>query len=221
MDLQRYSKLAIVCLTGLACSDVAVGQTDEALLRIDLPVVSGNLAEFPLSLRFNTKSGEEMVFFSLDVSESRDALTAAGTDYSRFSFTPASSLAGFDPIRGTGFGVGPRASVVQFDTVTDPLPPGSYEFGVLGVDFDGTGLTVGDRFTRYFNHQSHLSALALAGKDSVIGVEPPGDPSGFRFVNLEFQVVPEPSTLLLVIPAVVFLVLSPASRRRTGLQPVG
>lgn len=83
-------------------------------------------------------------------------------------------------IPGSGFGVGPLKSVVEYDTISSPIMPGIYELGLLSVDFSGSGLPVGD-----------LQAVSLAATNSVLGVENPGDPPTFRFIDTTFVPPPE------------------------------
>ncbi len=168
-----------IALTITLLSSPANG-ADEASLILGRPQVAGSVATYPLTLDFSTDMAEELVFFSLDVSSSAAELTVSGTDYSVFSFSPASPLFDdFSLVPGTEFGPGMLASIVQYDTVTTSLTPGIYDLGKLSVDFTGSGLTSGD-----------LSAISLDADDSVIGVETSGQPATFRFIDLDFLLPP-------------------------------
>ena len=183
------------------------------------PTLSDTKASFELSLEFTADAGEQLVFFGVDVSSSSDSLTGAGTDFSAFSFTRASPLLdGWDSIPGSGFGVGLLKSVADFDTITDPLPPDDYVLGTLMVDFTSTGVAAGTRAT-----------VSINAFNSVIGVELPGQPQTFEFVDVDFQpasqsfirppgpdggAIPEPLTFSLATIALGALGL--ATRRRRG-----
>ncbi len=179
-----FCQLRLIALGALACLTTggiylpaAVAQ-DQASFSLGRPEVSGNEATYPVTLDFSVDANEELVFFSLDAASSAGELTADGTDFSAFSFTPSSPLLDdFEMIPGAEFGAGPLFSTVQFDSITASLSPGRYALGDLHVDFSGSGLLPGDR-----------GAVSLAADDSVIGVESPGESATFRFIDADFQI---------------------------------
>ena len=92
--------------------------------------------------------------------------------------------------------MGALASVEEFDTLTSPLSPGTYELGTLAVDFAGSELLAG-----------MPGVVTLLAADSVIGVESPEFPFMFRFVTAREQaVIPEPSSFIILAPIALALV---------------
>jgi len=194
--------LTACCLTGFLQGALAATSGTYSL---GPATISGNVAAFDVSLDFTGEGGEELVFFAVDVSASDTALTGGGTDYSAFSFQKASPLLdGWDQL-GT-FALGPSA---DFQTLTAPLGTGLYALGTLELDLAATGLGPGDAFT-----------VSLAGgwKDA-LGVEPPGQPNLFHFVDAGFDpasqeatvpydeadIIPEPLTSTLAVLALAGL----------------
>ena len=188
-----------------------------ALYELTPTSVSDLTAEFDVSVSFTADAGEEMVFFSLDVSGSDPLLTSNGTDYSNFSFLPSSPLLD-DWNQTANFGPDPFLFVAEYETGLDPLAPGDYLLGMLSVDI--SSLTPGSTVT-----------VSLAGLDSVIGVEPPSQPQLFEFVDADTTnasptvtkpsgpggagAVPEPLTTSLVAMATTALGLSISRRKKS------
>lgn len=197
--------LGAMGVAGVWCSParaVVVGVYD-----LTVTALRDTTAEFDVSVSFTADAGEEMVFFSLDVSASDPLLTSNGTDYSNFSFLPSSPLLD-DWNQTADFGPDPFLSVAEYETGLAPFTPGNYLLGTLAVDI--SSLAPGSTVTVSFD-----------GLDSVIGVEPPGQPQLFEFVDMDTTnasatvtkptgpggggAVPEPMTTSLVAMAAAVL----------------
>lgn len=189
-------------VTCLAAGSVHVNAASTAVYSLGPGVLSGSVVQFDVGLEFTSDSGEELVFFGLDVASSDSVLTAGGTDFSRFDFVPALPLLEDWAVVGALlFGSG--QSSVSFHTVApdlNPLAPGNYSLGVLLLDTTGIGAGTG-------------FSVSLQAFDSVLGVELPGDPASFAFVDPDSDPggriftlpapsgggVPEPDEFLLVV----------------------
>jgi len=148
-----------------------------AVYTLGAAAISGTVAGFEVSLDFSAEGGNELVFFGLDVSSSDPLLTASGNDFSAFSFTPALPLLqDWRRIPGADFGPAPFLSVVEFETASAPLTAGNYVLGTLTVDLGAAGVSVGAPVF-----------VSIEAFDSVIGVELPGQPATFEFVEVGFD----------------------------------
>lgn len=211
--------LAVVAIALVMGLMAAAPQSAHALVtasyELGTPTVTPTQAEFDVLLSFTADAGEQMVFFSLDVFGSDPLLTGGGTDFSGFSFTPASPLLD-DWNLLQDFGAGPLLSTSAYDTVITPLAPGNHTLGVLTVDLsslaEGTPVTV-----------------SLDVSNSRIGVEPPGQPLLFMFVDTDTtnatqvvtkppstggDAIPEPITATLGL--ISLAALATTTRRRTA-----
>lgn len=162
-------------LLGLAMLHAEVSSTG----RLQVLSNDAGTARFQVELDFAATAGEQLVFFSFDVSASDASLTANGTDFSAFHFTKASPLLdGWDPIPNATFGPDSFLYTAEFETVTHPLPPQSYVLGTLSVDYDPTEAGVLD-----------LTKLSLFGTYTLIGTEISGQPGTFQFHSVTYPVV--------------------------------
>lgn len=191
----RFNVLAAVAVIGLFWNARVTAAIIDATYSLGTPSVSGTVATMDVVLDFDADSGEVVVFFNIDVSPSDSALSSGGTDYSAFSFTPASPLLDdWDLLFDFNEGLFP--SVIQYDTFFGtPLPSGVHTLGQLSVDFGGAGFAIGDSFD-----------VAIDGFASEIGVELPplsmGELPGFVFYPVTsydpaaqtLTVIPEPTT---------------------------
>ena len=172
--------------------------------------IVGNLASYPIVLDFRADSGEEVAFFSIDVLPSDAGLTLSATNYSVFSFAPAlPSLGDWAMVPATEFGVGETQSAVEYETESALLANGLHPLGILTVDFTGSGLAPGA-----------AGAVSVAGLNSVIGVETPGDPTTFQFFDVDVLDVPEPSGFTLLAVVGVLVIRRFARENRLGFSPV-
>jgi hypothetical protein len=192
-------RTAILSVTALLLAAIGgrANADAQATYVIGLPTISGEVATYPISLEYSADTGEDIVFFSLDVSGSSDELTSSGTDFSRFSFTPALPLlADWNVLPGTGFGVGSNASSVEYDTFTAQLPPGTYPLGTLQTDFAGLAILPGA--------PGHVT---LAADDSVVGLEVVDQIGTFRFMDAQVRIeqIPEPAASAMGVVAVLVL----------------
>lgn len=184
---------------------------------LDAPTISGTVASFPYSLTFSGDAWEEMFFFAIDVSPSDDILKGAGNDYSAFSFDPASPL--LDDWFQIGFFNDPGfESSVEFETPLS-LPTGTYDLGVLNLDFGAAGVPGGTTIT-----------VSVASVETIIGAGDPFDPSTSDFYPVDFGgggsqtfttpggggVIPEPaSALVWALLAPSLFVIGRKLRRRS------
>jgi hypothetical protein len=206
----------------LSLGTAAVRADLVATYRLGPASVTGTVADFAVSLEYTATAGEELVFFSIDVSLSDLRLSPGDTDYSAFSFTPASPL--LDDWLQIGNFNDPGFDTVEYQTTALPLTPGVlHPLGQLHVDYGGSGIAAGERFT-----------VAITGPESVVGYDLPSSPS-FEFKpvqNLDrgTQVVqasgddgssdiPEPGSLSLFLVLAAVLAASVLWRRRTRSSP--
>lgn len=179
MPILSAAALVLAALGARANADA------QATYVMGVPTITGDVTSYPISLEYSADTGEDIVFFSLDVSGSSDELTSSGADFSRFSFAPALPLLeGWNVLPGTGFGVGGGASFVEYDTFTAPLSPGTYPLGTLQADFAGLPISPGTP-----------GYVTLAATNSVVGLEVAGQIGTFRFIDAQVRVeqIPEPA----------------------------
>lgn len=199
--------------------------------------VVGNQAQMEVTLTFfDTDSNDTgLTYFQLDVSQSDAILSAGGTDYSRFSFTPASPLLdNWGPLPIFDFSIGPQYSL-GVDTTNFPndgLPSGvSQVVGTLNVLLDGLpsgNYLVDIEYTDVDNFDGTLGfyqepldaqnpALGLDPQTENIVTEvtfPDGGTSRFLIEN-NTPAVPEPATLALGL-----IGLTAIGTRRRGTRPI-
>ena len=184
--------LQLVIAHRVAHADVA------AVYELGPAKLDGPIASLPVTLDVAANAGEQVVYFSLDVSASDNQLTTDGTDFTRFGFVENSELLpGWQQIPQTGFGLGERQSSIEFDTITSPLDPGRYLLGQLAIDLSQVP-------------QPNLPVtVSISAMGSAIGAEIPGDPESFDFVKPTFQpesvTIPEPSGLLATLIGLLVL----------------
>ena len=198
-----YLGTTLLCLALLASSATATASS--LVYKFGPGAIAGQEARFSIIGDFDAEgSAEEMVFFSIDVGPSHTDLTAGGTDYSAFSFTP--QIVGWSLSYDFAQG-GLNESFAEFHTFTNPLGTGDdYALGVLSVDFSTLGLTPGDSY-----------AVSIDGPYSVFGVEEPGSFPSFNLVPtfttpsrgftvpIGGVVIPEPITLTCALLSVGFV----------------
>ncbi len=185
--------MAIAAPAGMLLAMLVVAAPTQAavtaLYRLGPGSVAGDSATFPVELDFSADAGEALVFFGVDVSASSPALTAGGTDYSAFGFAKATPLLdGWGQIPGASFGADALHSVVEFETAASALAPGLYTLGRLSVNLATAGVMPGPELL-----------VSLEAFHSVIGVERPGMPGSFEFVDVAF----DPGTRSLAGPLVI------------------
>ena len=137
------------------------GFVDLSTFFLSPPSIGGGLVSFDVDLDYVDAEGRRLVYFGIDVSESDDALTGTSTDFSAFSFAPASSLpAAWQQIPGARFGDGPLLSGVEFETAGIGLLPGRHLLGTLSLDLNALSVDSAEEIT-----------VSILGADSVLGVE--------------------------------------------------
>jgi len=139
---------------------------------VGLPTVGEGKARYPISVRYAATAGERLAFLGLDVTGSDARLTGNGANYSGFTFVAnATALQGWSALPGTGFGSGSNRSSIEWETASLYLVPGTTLIGELVVELQGITPGQDERLVR------------LDGPDSVFGVEIPGTPGSFQFVQ--------------------------------------
>ena len=201
-------KPQLVCISALlflaaSCERLAA----DARYLLYPAATSGTIARYPLFVEFTADADEQMAFFGVDVSASHSDLTVQGTDYSAFAFQATSPLLdAWQPIPGASFGPGELKSTVEYETAASHLPAGRYPLGELLVDFRGTNLLVGN-----------LDVIGLEAPDTAIGLEVPGRPETFHFVDVDVINVPEPSGWSMAIVSALTWIGARGARRRRNL----
>jgi len=150
-----------------------------ATFELGTPTISGTSAEFDVIFTFTPDGGtsQAAVFFELDVSTSDSVLSAGDTDYSGFSFLPASPLLDAWSLAADFADPFLFLPTIVMDTFTFPgeaLVGGPHLLGTLVVDLGavapGSDVTV-----------------SIEGLSTIVGSEdPPGSVSTFAFVDPEF-----------------------------------
>jgi hypothetical protein len=225
--MRKHTSHAIVALAVTALAGLAADRTAPAAsvtITLENPTVTTSTAVFNVDLSFQGNPGDLLNTVQLSVVGSDPALTAGGTDYSRFRFqlntaavpgwselAPINPTTGFDlnapndPVNGPF--IGPTSGLL-FGTLTVNLAGialGTSLFatlagGTLGVDATDVAGVVGGTTTDSF---------AAAGLLTVT----PG--------RVEFSTVPEPRSLAMAVtPVLLGLVLAARHWARSRLRRV-
>lgn len=198
--------LAAVFAAALATPTRA--SADNIVAGLEQPTYSwNNTATMGVTFLFSGNPGNTMEAFQLSVIGSDPLLTLSGTDYSRFSFTPNTSLLSGWAGTPTTFG---SDGFVFYSTFGNGLPPSEspYQLGTLTVDL--AGLSPNSPLTVTLNGQDPLFSTFAAG---MIGGDfdlIPVDASG---ATVMVTPVPEPGSALLLATGVGFAVLRLRRRR--------
>jgi MYXO-CTERM domain-containing protein len=138
-----FKTLAFAAALSTAAAAQAVTQ-----VKVDLgpPILNGNVAQMQVTLDF-LDGGDPtngITFVQIGVAGSDSTLTAGGTNYSRFSFTPGSALTSHNWDFFAGFGPSAIESSVSYSAPfpLDPLDAlyaagNTHVLGTLNVDLTG------------------------------------------------------------------------------------
>lgn len=233
--MRTSERLALILMTavlGLPTSAHAITTLD---VELGPATLVGNQAQMAVTIMFSETSANTtgLTYFQFDVSQSDSALTAGGTDFSRFSFTPASPLLdNWGPVPILDFSSGPQYGL-GVDTAlfpTEGLSAGvDYVVGTLNILLDN--LAVGDYlvdieytdvisfdgtvgfFQQLINPQLPSDGFDPQSEDIVNQVTfSNGGSSEFTVVN-NAPAIPEPTSLALAMIGVASL----ATRRTRNL----
>jgi hypothetical protein len=213
MKIRALNLAALVWLLGVGQPAVA---SIEAVFSLGAPSVSLNTVSFDVNLTFDSGTGSnlELVIFAIDVSQSSDALTAGGTDFSAFSFT-LNSAQFPDWSLAQDFGSPFAPGTVQYHTLPPvlagdppfrPLPSGTYLLGTLSVDLAMAGVSLDPSLLVSIKGMDQPPQFG-EGTFTQIGAQDPNDFTTFSFYPGTFNpdsqplvpgttqaVVPEPTT---------------------------
>jgi len=160
----KSNKALITMAAMLTCFGLA--RSAQALTSVELslgaPITNGNQVQIAVELTYNDTDNPNTAVtgFQLDVSQSSALLTAGGTNFSRFTFTPSALLTNWSAFSDFSFGplyaIGADTSIFPNDGLTqagnvhqigtlevllDGLPTGAYTVSIENSDlinFEGT-----------------------------------------------------------------------------------
>lgn len=216
--------LMMAAALGLPTSAHAITTLD---LELGSATIVGNQAQMAVTINFSDTDSNTtgLTYFQLDVSQSDSALTAGGTDFSRFSFTPASPLLdNWGPVPILDFPSGPQYALGVDTTLfpNDGLSSGvAHVVGTLNillenlvvgdylVDIEYTDLSSFDGtlgfFQQLINPQLPSQGFDPQSEDIVNQVTfSNGGSSDFTVVN-NAPAIPEPATFALGIIGIASL----------------
>lgn len=173
-------------------------------LSLGSPSVDGGMVEYALVGNFTPDGADEMFDYQIDLAGTSDELTANGSDFSRFTLTPAAGLIDWMVLANFGEPV-VNVSLAQATTFDQTLSAGSHLLGTIQVDISNLDVSPG-------------ALVRIDGPDTAAASDDDPFLSG-GIVDLEItfgqaaQGLPEPSSMISCL-----VLFSACLARRSGSQ---